>query len=61
MVGSYEALRPLIARYRPLAAKVYFPYPKELIGDPHGNTFMRLLVIAFAPKKLAQIAPPPAP
>jgi hypothetical protein len=59
MVGSYEALCPLIARYRPLAAKIFFPYPKELSGEPHGNTFMRLLVIGFTPKVLAQLAPAP--
>jgi len=61
VVGSYEALRPLIARYRPLAAKVYFPYPQELAGEPRGNTFMRLLVIAFDPKAITRLAPPPMP
>ena len=54
VVGSYEALRPLIAHYRPLATKVYFPYPRELAGDPHGDTFMRLLVIAFSSDALAR-------
>ncbi|MGH8338242.1 MAG: hypothetical protein ACRETL_15780, partial [Gammaproteobacteria bacterium] len=53
VVGSYKALQPLIRRYRPLAAKLYFPYPKELVGEPRGSTFMRLLVIAFAPAALA--------
>ncbi|HEX4209105.1 MAG TPA: hypothetical protein VHY56_01830, partial [Candidatus Binataceae bacterium] len=54
VVGSYEALQPLIKRYRPIAGKVYFPYPKELASPPHGDTFMRLLVIAFRPAALAQ-------
>lgn len=52
VVGSYEALQPLIRRYRPIAAKVYFPYPKELVSEPQGDTFMRLLVVAFTPDGL---------
>jgi hypothetical protein len=51
--GSYDALRPLIERYRRAAEKIYFPYPRELAGEPRGNTFMRLLVIAFKPQALA--------
>lgn len=47
VVGSYEALRPLIAKYRADAARIYFPYPHVLAGPPHGDTFMRQLVIAF--------------
>ena len=58
VVGSYEALRPLINQYRPLAANVYFPYPRQLAGDPHGDTFMRLVVIAFQPKVLAGLTIP---
>jgi hypothetical protein len=57
VVGSYEALQPLIEHYRPLAATVYFPYPKKLAGPPRGDTFMRLLVISFKPVSLLQ---PPA-
>jgi hypothetical protein len=53
IVGSYDALRPLIERYRPAAERIYFPYPRELTGEPGGNTFMRLLVIAFKPQALA--------
>ncbi|HXR26200.1 MAG TPA: hypothetical protein VN742_12610, partial [Candidatus Binataceae bacterium] len=47
IVGSYEAVQPLIAKYRPRAAKIFFPYPKELNGEPTGDTFLRLLVIVF--------------
>jgi hypothetical protein len=54
VVGSYEALQSLIERYRPLATSVYFPYPKELAGPPRGDTFMRLLVIAFKAGALPQ-------
>jgi hypothetical protein len=53
VVGSYAALRPLIQHYRPLAEQIYFPYPRELKGEPAGNTFMRLLVMAFTPAALA--------
>ena len=49
VVGSYQALQLLIEHYRPIAATVYFPYPKELTGPPAGDTFMRLLVMSFKP------------
>jgi hypothetical protein len=55
VVGSYKALRPLIERYRSVEATIYFPYPRELTGEPTGNTFMRLLVIAFKPQTLAAL------
>ena len=56
VVGSYDALRPLIAEYRADAARVYFPYPHELAGTPHGDTFMRQLVIVFDRDGLARAA-----
>jgi hypothetical protein len=57
VVGSYEALQPLIAKYQSYAAKVYFPYPKELLGPPSGDTFLRLLVMVFDPKTLLNNLP----
>lgn len=56
VVGSYEALRPLIAKYRPNAARIYFPYPRELTDPPYGNPFMRLLVMTFDRDALARAA-----
>jgi hypothetical protein len=53
VVGSYDALRPLLERYRPLAEQIYFPYPRKLTSEVAGNTFMRLMVIAFKPAALA--------
>ena len=47
VVGSYEAMQPLIADYRADAAEVYFPFPRPLSGPPKGNTFMRKLVVVF--------------
>jgi hypothetical protein len=47
VVGSYEALKPLIADYRADAAEVYFPFPRPLTEPPKGNTFMRKLVLVF--------------
>lgn len=47
VVASYEAVQPLIAKYRLHAVKIFFPYPKELNGEPTGDTFLRLLVIVF--------------
>ncbi len=56
IVGSYDALQPLIARYQARAVNVYFPFPKELTGSPPGDTFMRLLVMVFEPGALTAAA-----
>jgi hypothetical protein len=56
VVGSYDALRPLIAKYRADAAHIYFPYPRYLSDPPHGDSFMRQLVIAFDRDGLARAA-----
>jgi len=56
VVGSYEALTPLIADYRADAAEVYFPFPRPLMGPPRGNTFMRKLVLVFDRAGLAHAA-----
>ena len=58
VVGSYPGLRGVINQYRAVAANLYFPYPRPLAGGPHGDTFMRLLVIAFQPKVLAELTIP---
>jgi hypothetical protein len=56
VVGSYEALKPLIADYRADAAEVYFPFPRPLADPPKGNTFMRKLVMVFEPAGLKRAA-----
>ena len=56
VVGSYEALQPLIAKYRGDAARVYFPYPHELSAAPRGDLFMRQMVIGFDRAGLARAA-----
>ncbi len=53
VVGTYEALRPLIEQYKTKASAVFFPFPKQLTGTPSGDTFMRLLVMTFAPDRLS--------
>ncbi len=54
--GSYEALRPVIEKYRADARAVYFPFPTPLTGTPRGNTFMRKLVMVFDREGLARAA-----
>jgi hypothetical protein len=49
-------LTPLIAKYRDDAIQIYFPYPRALTGNPKGDTFMRMLVIAFNRDGLARAA-----
>ena len=61
VVGSYEALRPLIAKYRADAAHIYFPYPRDLTDPPHGDLFMRQMVVAFDRAGLARAAAIAAP
>lgn len=61
VVGSYEALRPLIAKYRADAVRIYFPYPRELTDPPRGDPFMRQMVIAFDRAGLAHAAARAAP
>jgi hypothetical protein len=61
VVGSYEGIQPVIARYRAAATEIFFPFPKKLIEPPHGDTFMRLLVMIFDRKGLVQAARAAAP
>lgn len=59
VVGSYDALTPLIARYRKYADEILFPYPRKLSDPPHGDTFMRQLVIVFDRASLSPAAATP--
>lgn len=61
VVGSFDALRPLLAKYRGDAAGIYFPYPRELTDPPHGDTFMRQLMLAFDRDGLARAAAKASP
>jgi hypothetical protein len=54
VVGSIDALRPVIAKYRGDAVRIYFPYPREFTDPPRGDTFMRQLVMAFNRDGLAR-------
>jgi hypothetical protein len=56
VVGSWNAVKPLVDEYRAEAKAVYFPYPHRLVGKPHGNTFMRKLVMVFDRNGLARAA-----
>lgn len=61
VVGSWEGLQPVIAKYRDDAARIFFPFPRELAGAPHGDTFMRQLVIAFSRDGLERASAKAAP
>jgi len=56
IVGSYQGIQPVIDKYRTAATQIFFPFPKKLIEPPHGDTFMRLLVIVFDRKRLIRAA-----
>ena len=53
--ASYPAVEGVIAKYRGVAAEVYYPFPEKLEGAPRGDTFMRLLVIVFDRAALARV------
>ena len=56
-----RGVAPVIAKYRGDAARIYFPFPRELTGSPHGDTFMRQLVIAFSRDGLQRAAAKASP
>ncbi|MGH8012990.1 MAG: hypothetical protein ACREQ4_10860 [Candidatus Binataceae bacterium] len=56
VTGSYAVLKPLIERLRGVASQVYYPFPHELGKRPRGDTFMRMLVMTFAPRSLPPAA-----
>jgi hypothetical protein len=56
VVGSYDALTPLIERYRNYASEILFPFPKRFSDPPRGDTFMRQLVMVFDRASLARAA-----
>ena len=47
VVGSYDALRPLIEKYRVSSKEIFFPFPRKLEEPLVGDNFMRLLVMVF--------------
>jgi hypothetical protein len=55
VVASYPAVEGVIAKYRGIAADVYYPFPEKLEGAPRGDTFMRLLVIVFDRTGLSRV------
>jgi hypothetical protein len=56
VVGTYEALQSLIAKYRNESTQIFFPFPRQLTQPPQGDTFMRLLVMVFDRKGLTSAA-----
>ncbi|MGZ6212658.1 MAG: hypothetical protein ACXWNU_09580, partial [Candidatus Binataceae bacterium] len=66
--GSYAALKPIIEKYRPYAAAIYFPYPRELSATPPQGNVPALMTMIFDVDQLARAAhaaqlqaPGPAP
>jgi hypothetical protein len=56
VVGTYEALQPLIAKYDTESAQVFFPFPRQFTQPLQGDTFMRLLVMVFDRQGLMRAA-----
>ncbi|HVA39083.1 MAG TPA: hypothetical protein VNF49_00340 [Candidatus Binataceae bacterium] len=63
--GSYPALKPIIDKYRPYAAAIYFPYPRKLSATPPQGDDPALMTMVFDVDQLARAAhaaaPPEAP
>jgi hypothetical protein len=54
--GSYAALKPIIEKYRPYAAAIYFPYPRELSATPRQGNVPALMTMIFDVDQLARAA-----
>lgn len=57
LTASFQTLGPLVARYRPVAQRIYFPYPQPFTGDlAHGYGVVLLL---FTPDGIRRAASMP--
>jgi hypothetical protein len=56
ITGSYEALKPLIEKYRTDASRIYFPFPTELHARPTVPNGSRILMMMFHRAGLARAA-----
>ena len=54
--GSYAALKPIIDKYRPYAAAIYFPYPRALSATPPQGDAPALMTMVFDVDQLARAA-----
>jgi hypothetical protein len=54
--GSYPALAPIIEKYGPYAAAIYFPYPRVLSSAPPQSDNPALMVMVFNIDQLARAA-----
>jgi len=54
--GSYAALKPIIDKYRPYAAAIYFPYPRVLSATPPQGDDPALMTMVFDVDQLARAA-----
>jgi hypothetical protein len=54
--GSYAALKPIIDKYRPYAAAIYFPYPRKLSATPPQGDAPALMTMVFEVDQLARAA-----
>jgi hypothetical protein len=54
--GSYAALKPIIDKYRPYAAAIYFPYPRVLSATPPQGDAPALMTMVFDVDQLARAA-----
>jgi hypothetical protein len=54
--GSYSALKPIIDKYRPYAAAIYFPYPHLLSATPPKGDAPALMTMVFDVDQLARAA-----
>ncbi len=52
--GSYAALKPIIDKYRPYAAAIYFPYPHLLSARPPSGDSPALMTMVFEVDQLAR-------
>lgn len=54
--GSYDAIRPLIDKYRGSASQIFFPYPDQFSGTSDKAAGSALLVMVFDRVQLSRAA-----
>jgi hypothetical protein len=53
IMSSYITVKPLIEKFGPYAAEVYFPYPNKITANLESGTYGQLLMV-FEPKELGR-------
>ncbi len=54
LVGTFRGVQPLVGKYGATAARIFFPFPRKLIGSSPPGDALKLLLMVFDREGLAQ-------